>query len=164
MPSSILTPHRSIVNTALFHPSLPLLFTSGIEKTILVHSPTPFLLPETFERRIVNDLNAEEGRSIMARHTQMEDVLQERLASESVTEREQRWKREEDQEDRETLELFDVMLWRETEGDELWDQTGDGMGDPEGWFEEESSDGLEMFSGGDDFSEGESSNEGEQEE
>mgnify|MGYP001560483387 FL=1 len=33
---------RSIVNTALFHPSLPLVFTSGVEKVILVHSPSPF--------------------------------------------------------------------------------------------------------------------------
>lgn len=41
-PSSILSAHRSIVNTTLFHPTLPLLFTSGIEKMVQVHSPTPF--------------------------------------------------------------------------------------------------------------------------
>ncbi|ORY42721.1 WD40-repeat-containing domain protein [Leucosporidium creatinivorum] len=44
-PSHILSTHRSIVNTALFHPSLPLLFTSGIEKLVVVHSPTPFSTP-----------------------------------------------------------------------------------------------------------------------
>lgn len=42
VPSSILSAHRSIVNTALFHPTLPLLFTAGIEKMVQVHSPTPF--------------------------------------------------------------------------------------------------------------------------
>ncbi|KAI5479480.1 hypothetical protein MNV49_003422 [Pseudohyphozyma bogoriensis] len=31
-PSTIITSHRSIVNTALFHPTLPLIFTSGVEK------------------------------------------------------------------------------------------------------------------------------------
>jgi DDB1- and CUL4-associated factor 5 len=44
-PSHILSTHRSIVNTAIFHPSLPLLFTSGIEKMVVVHSPTPFSTP-----------------------------------------------------------------------------------------------------------------------
>ncbi|BGP35562.1 hypothetical protein JCM10296v2_007403 [Rhodotorula toruloides] len=43
--SSILTGHRSIVNTALFHPNLPLLYTSGVEKVIIRHSsPTTGLL------------------------------------------------------------------------------------------------------------------------
>ncbi|KAJ8291643.1 DDB1- and CUL4-associated factor 5 [Rhodotorula toruloides] len=43
--SSILTGHRSIVNTALFHPNLPLLYTSGVEKVIVRHSaPTTGLL------------------------------------------------------------------------------------------------------------------------
>ncbi|EGU11004.1 hypothetical protein RTG_03224 [Rhodotorula toruloides ATCC 204091] len=36
--SSILTGHRSVVNTALFHPNLPLLYTSGVEKVIVRHS------------------------------------------------------------------------------------------------------------------------------
>ncbi|GAA5881610.1 hypothetical protein JCM3774_006493 [Rhodotorula dairenensis] len=37
--SSILTGHRSVVNTALFHPTLPLLYTAGVEKLIVRHSP-----------------------------------------------------------------------------------------------------------------------------
>ncbi|GAA5902267.1 hypothetical protein JCM5296_003968 [Sporobolomyces johnsonii] len=40
-PSSILTGHRSIVNTVLFHPTLPYLFTSGVEKLIIRHSASP---------------------------------------------------------------------------------------------------------------------------
>ena len=35
------TGHKSIVNTALFHPHLPLLLTAGVERHIFIHSPTP---------------------------------------------------------------------------------------------------------------------------
>ncbi|KIY46733.1 WD40 repeat-like protein, partial [Fistulina hepatica ATCC 64428] len=34
-----LTGHKSIVNTALFHPTLPHILTSGIENDIVIHSP-----------------------------------------------------------------------------------------------------------------------------
>ena len=37
--SSVLTGHRSVVNTALFHPTLPLLYTAGVEKIIVQHGP-----------------------------------------------------------------------------------------------------------------------------
>ncbi|GAA5985746.1 hypothetical protein JCM10908_007094 [Rhodotorula pacifica] len=37
--TQILTGHRSIVNTALFHPTLPLLYTSGVEKVVVRHAP-----------------------------------------------------------------------------------------------------------------------------
>ncbi|PCH40298.1 WD40 repeat-like protein, partial [Wolfiporia cocos MD-104 SS10] len=33
--------HASIVNTALMHPTLPILATAGIERTVVLHSPTP---------------------------------------------------------------------------------------------------------------------------
>ena len=36
----IIQGHESIVNTALFHPHRPLLFTAGIERFIRLHSPT----------------------------------------------------------------------------------------------------------------------------
>ncbi|GEM11148.1 WD repeat domain 22 [Rhodotorula toruloides] len=43
--SSLLTGHRSVVNTALFHPNVPLLYTSGVEKIVIRHSaPTTSLL------------------------------------------------------------------------------------------------------------------------
>ncbi|KAK4050953.1 hypothetical protein OIV83_003082 [Microbotryomycetes sp. JL201] len=42
VPTAVLSAHRSIVNTALFHPTLPLVFTCGIEKMVQVHSSTPF--------------------------------------------------------------------------------------------------------------------------
>ncbi|KAB5591802.1 DDB1-and CUL4-associated factor 5 [Ceratobasidium theobromae] len=40
-PSFRLGEHRSIVNTAAFHPTLPLIFTSGVESHIQVHSVRP---------------------------------------------------------------------------------------------------------------------------
>ncbi|KAG5634086.1 hypothetical protein DXG03_006313, partial [Asterophora parasitica] len=33
--------HKSIVNATLFHPHLPHIVTCGIEKDIIIHSPTP---------------------------------------------------------------------------------------------------------------------------
>jgi len=36
-----LTGHKSIVNSTLWHPHWPHLITAGVERHILVHSPTP---------------------------------------------------------------------------------------------------------------------------
>ncbi|KAL5635804.1 hypothetical protein ACGC1H_004561 [Rhizoctonia solani] len=40
-PSFFLGGHRSIINTAAFHPTLPLIFTSGVESHIQMHSARP---------------------------------------------------------------------------------------------------------------------------
>ncbi|KAF5382441.1 hypothetical protein D9615_002712 [Tricholomella constricta] len=40
-PFCRLTGHKSIVNATLFHPHLPHIITCGIEKDIILHSPTP---------------------------------------------------------------------------------------------------------------------------
>lgn len=40
-PTARLAGHRSIVNTALMHPTFPAILTAGIERNILLHSPTP---------------------------------------------------------------------------------------------------------------------------
>ncbi|EOQ99354.1 DDB1- and CUL4-associated factor 5 [Wallemia ichthyophaga EXF-994] len=41
-PAFRLEGHASIVNSAMIHPSLPLIATSGVEKSVKVHTPTPF--------------------------------------------------------------------------------------------------------------------------
>ncbi|KAF8610348.1 WD40 repeat-like protein [Ceratobasidium sp. AG-I] len=40
-PAFRLGGHKSVVNTAAFHPSLPLIFTSGVESHVLMHSTNP---------------------------------------------------------------------------------------------------------------------------
>ncbi|KZT64278.1 WD40 repeat-like protein [Daedalea quercina L-15889] len=40
-PVTRLTGHRSIVNTALMHPMFPAVCTAGIERSVILHSPTP---------------------------------------------------------------------------------------------------------------------------
>jgi WD repeat-containing protein 22 len=40
-PLCRLTGHKSIVNTALFHPHFLHVVTAGVEKSIILHSPTP---------------------------------------------------------------------------------------------------------------------------
>ncbi len=40
--SFTLKPHRSIVNSTLFHPHFPLIFTAGVEKIVRQFSPFPY--------------------------------------------------------------------------------------------------------------------------
>ncbi|TRM60627.1 WD40-repeat-containing domain protein [Schizophyllum amplum] len=40
-PTCQLTGHNSIVNSTIFHPTLPHIFTAGIERDVLIHGPTP---------------------------------------------------------------------------------------------------------------------------
>lgn len=40
-PACRLTGHDSIVNTTLFHPYFLHIVTSGVEKTVILHSPAP---------------------------------------------------------------------------------------------------------------------------
>jgi WD repeat-containing protein 22 len=60
----------SIVNSTLIHPHIPHIFTSGIERHILLHSPTPFspctqnLTLTSPEVRKVPSLDIEERRRI----------------------------------------------------------------------------------------------------
>jgi DDB1- and CUL4-associated factor 5 len=39
--TSLRSGHHSIVNTALIHPTWPCVLTSGVERHIILHSPTP---------------------------------------------------------------------------------------------------------------------------
>ncbi|GAA6033883.1 hypothetical protein JCM8097_000385 [Rhodosporidiobolus ruineniae] len=139
--SSILTGHRSIVNTALFHPTLPILYTSGVEKVIVRHSPasssssTLLAAPsdtlsssttsppkpawEFRSRPIASHLRHPglSGRSDAA----LDPSLR---AGESEYDRELRLR----EEDRDVLEYFDGLV--ENEGDEaVWDEEGRRFGD-----------------------------------
>ncbi|KAM0749674.1 WD40 repeat-like protein [Meredithblackwellia eburnea MCA 4105] len=62
-PSAVLQGHRSIVNTALFHPTLPLIFTSGVEKVIFAHSGSPFN-PDTQSERTLFQPRERRGRGL----------------------------------------------------------------------------------------------------
>lgn len=52
--SSVLTGHRSVVNTALFHPTLPLLYTAGVEKIIVQHGPAATSLVDSAATSLVD--------------------------------------------------------------------------------------------------------------
>jgi len=45
-PLFTLKSHRSIVNSLLFHPHLPLIYTAGVEKLVRMFSPFPFIDPK----------------------------------------------------------------------------------------------------------------------
>jgi hypothetical protein len=44
----MITGSRSIINNLVFHPDLPLIATSGVEKTVRVFSPFPLSNPDDF--------------------------------------------------------------------------------------------------------------------
>ncbi|GAA6013449.1 hypothetical protein JCM10207_008850 [Rhodosporidiobolus poonsookiae] len=159
-PSSILTGNRSIVNSALFHPTLPLVFTSGVEKTIVRHSascpssilssavppprnPFPSVLPDPppppswrFTPRPPRSHLSHPGLLGPA-DPALDPTAQ---AGESAAQRERRLRAE----DREVLEYFDGLV--EMEGEEaLWDETGRGRfgGDSSEDEEEEEDDEMD---------------------
>ncbi|KAL8280486.1 hypothetical protein RQP46_007134 [Phenoliferia psychrophenolica] len=74
IPSSILTGHRSVVNTVLFHPSLPFLVTSGVEKVVLVHSPTPFANSSIQPPFVPRDRNPHRPPPVDLRGSEEEDL------------------------------------------------------------------------------------------
>lgn len=45
IPLFTLKSHRSIVNSLIFHPHLPLIYTAGVEKLVRIFSPFPFIDP-----------------------------------------------------------------------------------------------------------------------
>ncbi|GAA5926629.1 hypothetical protein JCM1841_003186 [Sporobolomyces salmonicolor] len=135
-PSSILTGHRSIVNTALFHPTLPYLFTSGVEKVIIRHSASASpLSPSSTQLRSASRPPSTaswrfEPRAFAAsyRHPSLfgpaDPGLQTDLVPcETAAERERRLRSE----DTEVLEYFDALIdMGECEAEELWARTGRG--------------------------------------
>jgi len=104
-PVASLGPFQSIINSAVCHPRLPLLFTAGVEKVIRVHSPLE--LPGS-NAAAVSDGPPDASASVddatvrrVARHrTIRADTPQAREWADELAARE---------EDEETLELFATL-------------------------------------------------------
>ncbi|GAA5983533.1 hypothetical protein JCM11641_005840 [Rhodosporidiobolus odoratus] len=169
-PSQVLAGHRSIVNTALFHPTLPLLYTAGVEKLVVCHSPlssTP-LVPSGFgsipststststmgsteqswrfqPRRPASLASATSLPDITPRDAALDPSL---LPSETHHSHELRLRNE----DLEVLEYFDGLIRGEGE-ERVWDE--------EGRLETLSDNGGEGESSEDGWSEGEGESEEE---
>ncbi|GAA6048581.1 hypothetical protein JCM3770_002039 [Rhodotorula araucariae] len=124
--SQILTGHRSVVNTALFHPALPVLYTAGVEKLVVRHAPAAATATDTGtdtpspSRRWAY---APRAPATHASHPGLIGPADAALAAagsegpESAGERERRLRAE----DVGVLEYFDGLV--EAEGDEvLWDE------------------------------------------
>ncbi|KDE07265.1 hypothetical protein MVLG_02485 [Microbotryum lychnidis-dioicae p1A1 Lamole] len=142
IPSSILDPHRSIVNSCLFHPTLPLLFTSGVEKTIWAHSPYPFsesIYPVPRTRRKPNP--------VVSWLAMMSPVFERVVENESQEEKERRLRAE----DREVLEYFDAIaigdreIWRSAKLGSNEEEEEEDDDDDEEEDEEEEEDSEEEF-------------------
>lgn len=98
-PSNIIISHQSIVNTSIFHPTLPLLFTSGIEKAVHIHSGSPFYSHGSTSTAFVKRVRRTDGRLITPR------IEEESSMVESIG----------------TLEYFDSLLVRgQLKGVGLW--------------------------------------------
>jgi len=125
--SQRLRAHRSIVNSAIFHRTLPFLFSAGVEKVVTCWSPAS----PGGDRAAVG---RGRQRGSMDRGELLERVLtyRRRLHFDSSEENDLRLQRE----DPETLMLFDNLLDEDSDADTLWDsdaaswhQHGDGSSD-----------------------------------
>ncbi|KPV73256.1 uncharacterized protein RHOBADRAFT_55028 [Rhodotorula graminis WP1] len=145
--------HRSIVNTALFHPTLPVLYTSGVEKLVVQHEahlpgsglsrPRSTTTTPAPARRTWRYVPREAARS-----TSIADLLVRANATlepdpsssssggggggPSASARERERVRGEDDaerrrraEDTAVLEYFDGLVAEEADGEELWRERGD---------------------------------------
>ncbi|BGP51862.1 hypothetical protein JCM10450v2_007822 [Rhodotorula kratochvilovae] len=136
--AQVLYAHRSVVNTALFHPSLPVLYTAGVEKLIIRHAPSSSLSASSSSAAEQKWAFSPRAPAAHASHPGLsgpaDAALDARVVGgESAAARERRLRAE----DREVLEYFDGLV--EGEGDEvLWEEE-EGVGCGGGASEDEES-------------------------
>jgi len=108
--------HKSIVNSTLIHPRYPMIFTSGVERHIVAHSPLP-------SSPCISDLALTADKIRTLPRPNIDDTrlfVRALLAG-----------RTDDEEDRETIALFDHILREEGEQDlfdmpsRIWDPSED---------------------------------------
>ncbi|GAA5901313.1 WD40 repeat domain-containing protein [Sporobolomyces salmoneus] len=152
-PSSVLRTHRSIPNTTLFHPKLPYLYSCGVEKVIVRHSPattsrsrtdsakwsfaprTPRAEPASFLSSLFGPTDSGQPTSLLPGES--EEAWENRLRKEET----------------EVLEYFDELIsgemdfegvWRDAKEGEIDGVNEESSDDDDGGDEEDSED----FSGG----------------
>jgi WD repeat-containing protein 22 len=107
-PLTRLCGHLSIVNSTLIHPVLPLIATAGIERQVVLHSPTPNtpwatnLPPTPTTTRSLPSLGTMADRSILRLLMRMSTIME---PDESMGE------------DARSITYFDMILQREGERD-----------------------------------------------
>jgi len=115
VPTELSTPltrlhgHLSIVNSTLIHPVLPVIATAGIERQVLLHSPTPntpwasnLPLTPTTTRSLPGEGPTPTGSPVLRLLTQLSTIME---ADESMGE------------DARSIVYFDMILQREGERD-----------------------------------------------
>ncbi|CCM04928.1 uncharacterized protein FIBRA_07125 [Fibroporia radiculosa] len=105
VPLCRLTGHQSIVNTALMHPHLLHVVTSGIERDILLHSPTPVSPCATGLARTPTDV-----RALPEGDRRSHRLVLQAMGLLHMPEPEM-------DDEAESIALFDEILRREGEGD-----------------------------------------------
>ncbi|CAI2161797.1 15510_t:CDS:10, partial [Funneliformis geosporum] len=105
-PQYVLDGHRSIVNSVIWHPHFPLIFSSGVEKIIKVHSAFPFSNKD-YEPKVPQPPRPK-FRQVTANHRSA-------YSSSPYDEPEENM-----EEDPLTLRFFDLMLVTEEHYDPYW--------------------------------------------
>ncbi|EPS96551.1 hypothetical protein FOMPIDRAFT_1032367 [Fomitopsis schrenkii] len=108
-PTARLAGHRSIVNTALMHPTFPAILTAGIERNILLHSPTP---ATPFMPSSSLSVTPAEVRTLPAEETPESRLLASRARGTTLT----IWD-DEPEDDSMSIALFDQILRQESGAD-----------------------------------------------
>ncbi|GAA5926628.1 WD40 repeat domain-containing protein [Sporobolomyces koalae] len=126
-PSSVLRAHRSIPNTALFHPTLPYLYTCGVEKVIVRHSPSTTtsrnISGNSKGQFVARTPRAESAPSPSLLFGLADPALQDCPLEEETTEdRDKRLRKE----DLEVLEYFDLLIQSESDPEGIWRDSVEG--------------------------------------
>ena len=136
--------HRSIVNTALFHPTLPLLYTCGIEKVIRVHSTSPSASSRPAEQDVSGEGGEGEDREEAGKwiprekridddkESDVEEDAQGMLPSEATLPLDVWQQISSRRENLRTLELFDSYLLDDVEP--LWLRDNEELDSEDGMF------------------------------
>ncbi|KAF5380665.1 hypothetical protein D9757_007047 [Collybiopsis confluens] len=107
-PVAILKGHKSIVNTTVVHPNLPLIFTAGIEKSITLHSPFP---SSPFTRQL--SPTPQEVRQL----PESEDLKESQVVDSLLLGQDPQYTDDPDEVEKDTIRLFDRFLRMEGEAD-----------------------------------------------
>ncbi|KAI9146303.1 WD40-repeat-containing domain protein [Paraphysoderma sedebokerense] len=112
----ILEGHRSIPNTTIHHPHLPIILSSGVEKIIKVNSAFPFPnAPHPAPKRVRKTLDSADSGFSIGQYIMMNLMVDTLGLEESV------------EEDRHTLDYFDFLVSRPDLADEDFDSSDDDL-------------------------------------
>ncbi|KAJ3193707.1 hypothetical protein HK101_004336 [Irineochytrium annulatum] len=117
--------HRSIVNSVVFHPHLPLIATAGVEKVVRLFAPFP-LTSDCVDAPALRPVSSNPRPRSLFQDDRHEETMEEDIS---------------------TLRQFDYLLLSESFHDALWGSGGDSSGESDDdanlWVTDDEATGME---------------------